>query len=247
MPPCRLIPVLDLQGNLVVRGVGGRRHEYRPIVSRLTSSARPFDVAKAFMDAFHPSELYLADLDAIAGAPPSWSIYRELQTLGVSLWVDAGIREADDAALLADAGIDGIVCGLESLSGPAALEAIVRAIDPSKVVFSLDMHDGRLLGARQMWDVKENDPLALVKRVKEIGVQRLIVLDLANVGENRGIGTIDFCRRIRMTDHMGTLVTGGGIRDAADFETLSAIGVDGALVASALHDGRLLASNPSNR
>src|SRR5262249_61384230 len=66
----RLIPVLDVRDSMVVRGVGGRRSEYRPVVSRLTSSTAPLDVARALVDSFHPRELYLADLDAIGGAGP---------------------------------------------------------------------------------------------------------------------------------------------------------------------------------
>src|SRR5579872_5647704 len=46
----RIVPVLDLLGGVVVRGVGGRRREYRPVVSRLTPSCDPLDVARAFAD-----------------------------------------------------------------------------------------------------------------------------------------------------------------------------------------------------
>jgi phosphoribosylformimino-5-aminoimidazole carboxamide ribotide isomerase len=63
----RVVPVLDLKGGHVVHGVGGRREEYRPVVSRLTDSSAPADVATAFRDRFGLSELYVADLDDIAG------------------------------------------------------------------------------------------------------------------------------------------------------------------------------------
>ena len=67
----RILPVIDLKGGLVVRGVAGRRQEYRPVVSRLTPSSRPIDVAGAFRDHLGLDHLYLADLDAIAGAAPA--------------------------------------------------------------------------------------------------------------------------------------------------------------------------------
>ena len=44
------IPVLDVLNGVIVRGVGGRRNEYRPVESVLTQSARPLDVAQAFRD-----------------------------------------------------------------------------------------------------------------------------------------------------------------------------------------------------
>src|SRR5438128_4087097 len=100
----RVIPVLDLLGGQVVRGVAGRRHEYRPVVSRLTPSAQPLDVARAFRAAFGLTELYLADLDAIAGAAPALPTYVTLQSAGFRLLVDAGVRAAADAGPLAEAG-----------------------------------------------------------------------------------------------------------------------------------------------
>ena len=75
----RVIPVLDIKDGLVVRGIGGRRDEYRPIASKLTASCQPVDVARAFRDLLGLEEIYLADLDAIAGARPAWDIYREIQ------------------------------------------------------------------------------------------------------------------------------------------------------------------------
>ena len=67
----RVVAVLDLMGGKVVRGVGGRRSEYRPVVSRLTTSCDPVAVAEAFRQQLGIDELYLADLDAIAGARPA--------------------------------------------------------------------------------------------------------------------------------------------------------------------------------
>src|SRR5262245_30382036 len=97
----RIIPVLDVLNGVVVRGVGGRRSEYRPVVSRLTSSTAPLDVARALVDSFHPRELYLADLDAIGGAAPAFGVYQGIRELGVRLWVDAGVRDAQGACAIA--------------------------------------------------------------------------------------------------------------------------------------------------
>ena len=93
----QLIPVLDVQNRVVVRGVGGRREEYKPIVSQLTSSVDPVEVARALVDAVNAHELYLADLDAIRGCTPALDVYRAIRKLGVDLWVDAGIADVDSA------------------------------------------------------------------------------------------------------------------------------------------------------
>src|SRR4051794_10759704 len=61
----RVIGVIDVMGGVVVRGVGGRRSEYRPVASSLCASAAPLDVAEAFRRECGIGELYLADLEAI--------------------------------------------------------------------------------------------------------------------------------------------------------------------------------------
>jgi phosphoribosylformimino-5-aminoimidazole carboxamide ribotide isomerase len=232
----RILPVLDVQGGRVVRGVGGRRQEYRPVVSRLTASCQPADVAEAFRDHFGLSELYLADLDAIAGAAPALPLYAALRSREFRLWVDAGLRTAEDAGGLAGAGVEGIVAGLETVAGPAVLAELCRD-HGERVVFSLDLRDGVPLGDAAAWE--GGDAWSVVARAVAAGVRRLIVLDLVRVGGGGGTGTEDLCRRLAGDYPEVEIIAGGGVRDLADLERLRRCGVAGVLVASALHDGRL--------
>jgi phosphoribosylformimino-5-aminoimidazole carboxamide ribotide isomerase len=231
-----LIPVIDLMGGVVVRGVGGRRHEYRPIRSRLCDSADPIAVGRALVEHFRPRTLYLADLDAIAGASPAWVVYRDLRALGVGLWVDAGVHSADEALALADVGIEGVVCGLETLPGPDALSEVIERVGPGRIIFSLDLKNGELLNPAAEWG---GAPLDVAGRAIAPGVRRLIVLDLARVGEGEGAGTEELCARITSAHREVKVYAGGGVRGPDDLRRLAASGVAGALVASALHDGRI--------
>src|SRR5579862_1653459 len=129
----RIIPVLDLMQGQVVRGIAGRREEYKPLVSPLAASADPLVVARAFRDHFDLSELYVADLDAIAGALPAISTFTILQADGFTLMVDAGLRQAEDATELLASGVAGIVAGLESLSGPEALADLLKSAGPPRL------------------------------------------------------------------------------------------------------------------
>ena len=232
----RLLPVLDVQGGRVVRGVGGRRQEYRPVVSRLTPSCLPVDVAEAFRRHFGLSETYLADLDAIGGAAPAQPLYAELQSRGFRLWVDAGLRTAAEAGPLAGAGVEGIVAGLETVAGPGVLAELCRH-HGERVVFSLDLRDGVPLGDAAAWEGA--DAWSIAARAVAAGVRRLLVLDLARVGGGGGTGTEELCARLAGGYPGVEVIAGGGVRDLADLERLGRCGVAGVLVASALHDGRL--------
>jgi len=232
-----ILPVLDLMHGQVVRGVAGRREEYRPITSTLTNSAEPVAVARAFRDRFGFTALYLADLDAIAGAEPASAIYELLQKDGFQLWVDAGVRTAVDALRLRARGVNTVVVGLETVDGPQSVCAICREVGDGDLVFSLDLQNGRPLGNTIAWGA--DDAWSIAQRAIGEGVTRILVLDLARVGVGEGVGTEAICSRFRREYTHLEITAGGGVRGPKDVETLHAAGADQVLVASALHDGRL--------
>jgi phosphoribosylformimino-5-aminoimidazole carboxamide ribotide isomerase len=233
----RIVPVLDLNGGVVVRGIAGRRTEYRPIISQLVHSTHPDDIARAFRDQLGLTEFYVADLDAIAGAAPAFADYAAIQALGCQLLVDAGVRDVRQADALANAGIERIVVGLETLAGPAELFRMVQQLRPARIVFSLDLRDGKPLGDIAGW--AKPDAEAIARQAVDEGVAAMIVLDLARVGVGAGLGTETLCQRLHEAFPNLELIAGGGIRDVDDLHRLEQCGVTAALVASALHDGRI--------
>ncbi|MBX3412241.1 MAG: hypothetical protein KF708_05940 [Pirellulales bacterium] len=238
----RVLPVLDLMSGVVVRGIGGRRDEYRPLESPLIASPQPVDVAHAIAERFASREFYLADLDAIAGHEPAWDTYAALLSSGYDLWVDAGLADLPRANELAefvahDRSLTGVIAGLESLRNPQQLAEMLTAVGPSRLVFSLDLKHGSPLARHE--GAFGADPFDVARAALTAGVERMIVLDLANVGQDAGLGTLDLCRRIHVAAPHVELVAGGGVRGLDDLRAVAAAGCRRALVASALHDGRL--------
>jgi phosphoribosylformimino-5-aminoimidazole carboxamide ribotide isomerase len=238
----QIIPVLDLKGGVVVRGVAGRRDEYRPIESRLCEGSAVGDVARALRQTFACNTCYLADLDAIAGGEPSLLLYDEVVATGMCVWLDAGTGTLAAARRVAryftDRNVAGrVVVGLESVADEAALRSIVEAVGTPCVVFSLDLKQGLPLTDSPGWAGRTPVPIAAAAIAAGIG--SLIVLDLAGVGVGQGVPTLDLCRRLRAEHPDLEIVTGGGVRGIADLEAIRDAGCDGTLVASALHDGRI--------
>jgi phosphoribosylformimino-5-aminoimidazole carboxamide ribotide isomerase len=229
-----ILPVIDLRNGIAVRAIAGRRAEYRPLVSRLTASTEPLAVARAIRDRFGWTAVYLADLDAIGGAAPAFDVLERLRADGFQLWLDAGVRDVADAERLEAAGVDQVIVGLETVHGPAEWKVIVRRLGAERVVFSLDLRNGRPVAASADWPA---DAAAIVARVVADGGRRVIVLDLARVGGGRGTGTEELCVEL-VRQHPGVaFFAGGGVRSLDDVGRWEAIGVAGVLVASALHDG----------
>ncbi len=241
-----VLPVIDLKGGQVVRGVAGQRDRYRPIESPLVASSAPGPVAATLSQLTHHRQLYVADLDAIGGSSPAWAAYEQIMAANARLVLDAGIDgpEAARELLQFSAGnwqSTSLVVALETCAGPDVLPAILDLIGPERAVFSLDLKHGRPLTATASWRDQRAEEIA--RRVIEIGFTRLLVLDLAAVGVADGPNVIELCRTIAERHPDVELLAGGGVRTIEDLKQFHRAGCSGVLVASALHDGRLTAAD----
>lgn len=239
----QVIPVIDLKQGQVVRGVAGEREHYAPVRSTLCQSAAPGDVARALRDHFDFRRVYVADLDSIAGGEPNWQAYREIAAAGFALWIDAGISSESRAAALAEADLltddrAGIVLGLESIPGPEDVCRFAAAAGWRRAIFSLDLRAGAPV-ASAAWG--RMSALEIAQHAYGAGIERLLALDLAGVGVNEGVPTLELLRRLRGALPNATLISGGGVRTADDIAELEEAGANYALVATALHYGRLTA------
>jgi phosphoribosylformimino-5-aminoimidazole carboxamide ribotide isomerase len=152
--------------------------------------------------------------------------------------VDAGSHLPEEALTILSCGVREVVVGLETLHAFADLRNIVTQVGSSRVVFSLDLRLGIPILHSSMEGSCESNPLDLAGDAAEAGVSTILVLDLGRVGTGVGVdlGLIEALRK-HLPDTR--LLAGGGIHSGRDLTRLSDAGGDGALVASAIHDGRL--------
>jgi phosphoribosylformimino-5-aminoimidazole carboxamide ribotide isomerase len=214
----RVVGVIDLKAGEAVHAVRGERERYRPIGDPLSLARR-----------FGLDELYVADLDAIAGAGGNDAVIRALAS-EARVMVDAGVSEPERARALLDLGVDRVVVGTETLADADMLDRLPDA------VLSVDLRDGRTLSPDpRLAGLPALDAVALLRRP---GLREVIVLDLARVGTGAGpdVGSI---AEIHAAFPDLELLAGGGVRDADDLRTLADAGAAGALVATALLQGAI--------
>ena len=221
-----VIPVIDLQGGAVVGAQMGLRQSYAPLNTPLARTSRPFDVAEGLLT-IHPFQtIYIADLDRIEQRGSNAACIEELSRAcpGISFWIDPGIRNAAGAHdFLARHERAKLVLGSESLESLAGLEECVLS---GRTLLSLDFRGNAFLGPGGLWDRPVLWP------------SRVIVMTLSRVGSSLGP---DFSLLAKVKRHFPgkAIYAAGGLRGASDLICLSAAGVNGVLVASALHDGRV--------
>ena len=220
-----IIPVIDLQGGAVVHARLGARRAYKPIETPLCDGSAPLAVVEGLLSLHAFRTLYIADLDAIAGRQGHSVVLREINAAfpQLALWLDNGAADASCARAALAGGVDALVLGSET-QRDALLVAGYR--DNPRVVLSLDFRGDEFQGSVELLQEPKVWP------------QRVIAMTLAKVGSGAGP---DFARLASVKAAAGTraVYAAGGLRHLADARALRQAGIAGALVATALHNGRL--------
>ena len=238
----RLIPVLDILNGQAVHGVAGQRDCYQQLTSIWTRSCHPVDVVKALRDAYGFRELYVADLDGILQGRPNRQLIQQLANLLPGLWLDAGFRNVEAAKEWAREFSCRPVLGLETLDFGASDESVDavswQVLTAAGALLSLDAYQGQLRVAEvrwRSWSVAE-----LVAWWRQRGWQNFLALDLASVGTGQLHWSWQLLRTARSAAPQARWYLGGGVRSVDDLHLLAGDNVEAVLVASALHDGRIL-------
>jgi phosphoribosylformimino-5-aminoimidazole carboxamide ribotide isomerase len=234
----QVIGVVDLKAGRAVHARGGARERYVPIsaIAGIPIDGDPLALARAYVERFGLTTLYVADLDAIGGDCVNTGVLERLAAIA-GLWVDAGISSPERARHAIGHGASLAVVGLETLTSFDALSATCAAVGGERVAFSLDLRAGTpLLGSH----LPPTSLEALASSAASAGAGTMMVIDLARVGGRSG-PDVELLARVHAAVPATPLFAGGGIRGSGDLARLADAGCAGALVASALHDGALSA------
>lgn len=249
-----IVGVIDLLDGKAVHAVAGLRAKYRPV------SFCDGDAGK-LIQYYHRlgiRSFYIADLDSIAGGPLQASLLQELGSdLDGDLLVDPGWSgsESDDVLevigeLADEHSFLGVIAATETLHSPLMLNRLVDHLAAEKVWLGLDFRAGEFRVSPQLADQEifgragssangnsdaAVNPHVWVTHATQLGINGLVILDVAAVGQSGGPVTGELCRQVRDANPGVSLWSGGGIRDASDAHGLMRQGCDRCLVATALH------------
>jgi phosphoribosylformimino-5-aminoimidazole carboxamide ribotide isomerase len=193
------------------------------------------DVARALKE-FGFAEIYVADLDAITGGHTNFPLFQRIaDETGFELMVDAGITDLARAKRVLESRVSKVIIGTETLGSIGFVAEAVEFFGSEKIVVSLDLMGDKVLSKLEF--DKSKDPVVLLREFQKMGVAQIIVLDLARVGSAEGVN-LPVLKRMLMNHNVKVLV-GGGVRNIRDLVELKNLGVSGALLATALHSGRI--------
>jgi phosphoribosylformimino-5-aminoimidazole carboxamide ribotide isomerase len=213
-----------------------------PAAGHVAEHAEPHTAAQAGADRAAPASsgalLYIADLDALQGGACQAGLLRDilLAQPGLTIWLDAGFASAAAARALIDClgPLGERVCPIyasEALADVAALADCCGGAAGRSAMLSLDQRGSDKLDPAGCWTRPDLWP------------HDLIVMTLERVGAASGpaLDVLDeVARRARSAGRAVRLWGAGGVRDLADLRQAQAAGASGWLIATALHEGRLV-------
>ena len=231
----KVIPVIDVLNGVAVHGKRGDRKQYQPLKSTLCESNEPLEIASTF-GSLGFTDLYLADLDAILGKSMNLKLFKQIiEKTNLHLMIDAGISDMLSVKKLLKVNVPKIVIGSETLDNLDFVCESVSKFGENMIVVSIDQKNGKLLSKSQV--ISSLDVVLFTKKLVDVGVNQIILLDLDRVGTEYGTNFGLIHRVIEKTEL--EVLVGGGIRNLSELEKLRSLGVSGGLVATALHNGTL--------
>ena len=229
MAKLHLIPVIDVLRGTVVHAREGRRTDYAPIESCLCEGSDPDTIVAALLQ-LHPFRtLYFADLDAIQRQGSNHGIFARLRKHfpEVEFWIDAGIADETTLRQSLGEGIGRTVIGSESLERADFMLLARDVCQEHGLILSLDFRGEAFVG-----------PKLLLEHPERYWPQGVLAMNLERVGSSRGP---DLALIVKLAKRLPVcrVYAAGGVRSVDDLDRVAAAGAHGALIASALHDGRI--------
>jgi phosphoribosyl isomerase A len=228
-PYLELLPAVDIadgQAVQLVQGVAGSEKRF----------GDPVEAALRWQTA-GAEWIHLVDLDAAFGRGHNRDLQaRIVGELDIQVEMSGGIRDDESLEAAMATGCRRVNIGTAALEQPEWCAAAITK-HGDRVAVGLDVR-GRTLAARG-WTREGGDLYDVLARLDSEGCARYVVTDVNKDGMLQG-PNLDLLRDVcAATDR--PVVASGGITELADLEALAGLreeGVEGAIVGTALYEGR---------
>jgi 1-(5-phosphoribosyl)-5-[(5-phosphoribosylamino)methylideneamino] imidazole-4-carboxamide isomerase/N-(5'phosphoribosyl)anthranilate isomerase len=224
-----LLPAVDVAGGQavqLVQGVAGSEKRFGdPLEAALDWQRRGAEW------------IHLVDLDAAFGRGHNRELLAQIVgLLDIDVEMSGGIRDDESLTAAMSTGCRRVNIGTAALEQPAWCAAAIASYG-DRVAVGLDVR-GRTLAARG-WTQEGGDLYEVLARLDSEGCARYVVTDVNKDGMLQG-PNLDLLRSVcAATDR--PVVASGGITELDDLAALTKLvpeGVEGAIIGTALYEGR---------
>ena len=226
----RIMPCLDVSHGRVVKGV---RFE------SLRDAGDPVELALAYQ-LQGADEIVILDISATPEGRGHQlvTVERVREGLAIPLTTGGGIRTAEDARSLLEAGADKVSINSAAVADPSLIDAIAGRFGSQCCVVAIDaaMRDGRyevlVRGGR---DGTGRDAVAWAREAQDRGAGEILLTSWDRDGTREGYD-LALTRAVAGAVHLPVIASGGADHAGHVAEAFAA-GADAVLAASIFHDG----------
>lgn len=226
-----IIPAIDILGGKCVR-------LYQGDYSRETVFGDdPVAVATGWVQQ-GATRLHVVDLDgAKSGDPVNLGIAAKIaSSVNVPVQLGGGIRSLITASHALSRGLARVIVGTAAVSNPSMVDKMVTNLGSDSVMVSVDAKDGQVLTDGWTRDGGVT-ALDLIQRIAEGGIRKFIYTDVMRDGTLTE-PNFSSIREITKNTNLGLFVA-GGISSVSHITRLADLGVEAAIVGSAVYTGSI--------
>ena len=224
-----IIPAIDLRGGKCVR-------LYQGDYARETIySDDPAEMAVRWVE-MGATRLHVVDLDGAKGGEPSnLDVIRAIvSSVEVPVQVGGGVRTRESAEALVSAGVARIMLGTAAIDDPELIEGLVESLGSDRIIVTVDAKDG-LVAVRGWTESRKAEASDVMKDMAQRGVTLFLYTDISRDGTltEPNFQAIEQL----IAERVARLIAAGGISTRDHIMRLASIGVEGAVVGTALYTG----------
>lgn len=227
----QVIPAIDIKAGRCVRlyqGDYGRQTIF---------SDSPIDVATRWAKD-GASQLHVVDLDgAKTGVPVNIDIVSAIvDSTPMPVQMGGGVRTLAAAKEAISLGVNRVVIGSMAIERPNQVKEMCQCLGADSVVVSIDAKEGIVVfhGWTKKSRILTTD---LIKRIEDLGVQRFVYTDVTRDGTLTAPNFQAIEDLVALTSLK--MLVAGGISSLGHLVKISEIGVEAAIVGTAIYTGKI--------
>ena len=232
-----IFPAIDIKDGKCVRLIKG---DFDQMTSYDNS---PIDQAKKyFQNGFN--NIHIVDLDgALQGKSVNSNIVKEIvKNVKLKIQIGGGVRTIEDINSWIETGVDKIVMGTAAVEDIDLLKVACSKFK-NKIAVALDVKDGfiTLSGWKKHTNISALD---FMKKIKNLGVSRIIYTDVNKDGTKKGPNLKDTVE-ISNKANIPLVISGGvsSIEDIKKIKSLNNSNIEGVIVGKSIYDGDIKISD----
>ena len=225
-----LLPAIDLIGGKPVRLYQGDYTKSETVAVSALETVKAFEAAGA-------EYIHMVDLDgAKSGKRMNAELIAECaNSVSCPIEVGGGIRTMDDIRWYLEHGISRVILGTAAVNDEELLKQALSEYG-EKIAVGLDCRNG-YVSLNGWLEDSEVYYLDLARHLEELGVQDLILTDIAKDGTLNG-PNLEMLKEL--SKHVRCNITAsGGVRDLGDIMALLKLNLYGAIAGKAVYSGSI--------